>query len=135
MKPLETAFFLRQRKTPAMAPRQNGLNKIVKMAGSAISSVMIGLIVFYQKLISPFLPAACRFQPTCSAYGLQAIRTHGPLRGGTMAAWRIARCHPFGGSGFDPVPAVRGQIAPDKSAESVPQSQGTHEPAPPSQAP
>jgi len=65
-------------------------------------------IHFYRRFISPLSPPSCRFQPTCSAYALEALRTHGPVRGLTLAVRRIARCHPLtwlgGSSGFDPVP-------------------------------
>lgn len=61
-------------------------------------------IRFYQLAISPSLPPACRFEPTCSAYAMEAILRFGVLRGGFLALQRILRCHPWGGSGFDPVP-------------------------------
>ena len=64
-------------------------------------------IRFYQLVISPVLPPACRFYPTWSAYALEAIMTHGVLRGGWLALRRLARCHPWGGSGYDPVPPAR----------------------------
>lgn len=64
-------------------------------------------IRLYQLFISPVLPPACRFYPTCSAYALEAIMTHGVLRGGWLALRRLARCHPWGGSGYDPVPPAR----------------------------
>ena len=64
-------------------------------------------IRFYQLFTSPVLPPACRFYPTCSAYALGAIMTHGVLRGGWLALRRLARCHPWGGSGYDPVPPAR----------------------------
>lgn len=60
------------------------------------------LIRFYKEWISPVLPRACRFQPTCSSYGLQAYEQFGARRGTVLTAWRIARCNPLGGSGFDP---------------------------------
>ena len=65
-------------------------------------------IRFYQWVISPMLPAACRYQPTCSAYAVEAITRHGVLAGGWMALRRLLRCHPWGGSGFDPVPPACG---------------------------
>jgi putative membrane protein insertion efficiency factor len=62
------------------------------------------LIRFYQVCISPLKPACCRFTPTCSQYGLQAFRKHGPIKGLLLTTWRILRCQPWGGSGYDPVP-------------------------------
>lgn len=62
------------------------------------------LIRVYQSLISPILPNACRYTPTCSAYGLQAIQKYGPFKGTWMAMKRIGRCHPWGGNGYDPLP-------------------------------
>jgi putative membrane protein insertion efficiency factor len=64
----------------------------------------IGLIRFYQKCISPLTPPSCRFTPTCSQYTLEAIRKYGVIKGCWLGAKRIARCHPWGGSGYDPVP-------------------------------
>ena len=62
------------------------------------------LIRGYQRGISPLLPASCRFEPSCSEYGYQAITKYGIIRGGAMAAWRVSRCNPFGKGGYDPVP-------------------------------
>ena len=59
---------------------------------------------FYRLVISPLIGSNYRFQPTCSEYALEALRTHGAFRGSWLAAKRIARCHPLGGSGYDPVP-------------------------------
>ncbi len=71
-------------------------------------SLLTAPIVIYRKLVSPLLPPACRFQPSCSAYALEALHTHGPIKGLWLSMRRLARCHPFtilgGGSGFDPVP-------------------------------
>jgi len=66
--------------------------------------IAIFLIRGYQLLLSPLLGSHCRFDPTCSSYAIQAIRDHGTLRGGWLAARRIGRCHPWGGHGYDPVP-------------------------------
>ena len=72
------------------------------------STVLIAPIRFYRKYLSPLFPPACRFQPTCSHYAIEAIETHGPVKGMGLAIRRIARCHPItwlgGSSGFDPVP-------------------------------
>lgn len=62
------------------------------------------LIRFYQRCISPFTPPSCRFTPTCSQYALEAVRRYGPFKGGWLALKRLLRCHPWGGSGYDPVP-------------------------------
>lgn len=62
------------------------------------------LIKIYQTLISPFTPATCRYQPTCSHYAKEALEKHGVWRGGKLALKRIFSCHPWGGSGYDPVP-------------------------------
>jgi len=62
------------------------------------------LIRFYQAAISPYTPAACRFSPTCSSYSLEALQLHGLFKGSWLAIKRIGKCHPWGGSGYDPVP-------------------------------
>jgi putative membrane protein insertion efficiency factor len=62
------------------------------------------LIRFYQTAISPYTPAACRFSPTCSSYSVEALQIHGLLKGSWLAIKRIGKCHPWGGSGYDPVP-------------------------------
>lgn len=65
---------------------------------------LLGMIRLYQRKISPNMPPACRFQPTCSQYALTAIERYGAFRGGGMALWRILRCNPFCKGGYDPVP-------------------------------
>jgi putative membrane protein insertion efficiency factor len=72
-----------------------------------VSAVLRGLIRFYQLFISPVLPPSCRYLPSCSAYAAEAITTHGALRGSWLAVRRLLRCHPWGGSGYDPVPPAR----------------------------
>ena len=62
------------------------------------------LVRFYQIAISPLKPPTCRFTPTCSSYALEALKRHGLFKGGMLAIRRIIRCHPWGGSGYDPVP-------------------------------
>lgn len=68
---------------------------------------LIGLVLVYRYGVSPLLGRPCRFQPTCSEYALEALHRHGAWRGSLLAATRIARCHPWGGSGYDPVPPLR----------------------------
>lgn len=65
---------------------------------------LIGLIKIYQYSVSPLLGPACRFEPSCSAYGIEALKRHGFWKGSVLTIKRIARCHPWGGSGHDPVP-------------------------------
>ena len=69
-----------------------------------IARLMISAIRFYQRRISPANPPCCRFTPTCSNYTMQAILTHGCIKGILLGAWRIARCNPLGKWGYDPVP-------------------------------
>lgn len=64
----------------------------------------IMIIRFYQVVISPLTPASCRYTPTCSHYALEALKKHGLFKGGCLAVKRIFSCHPWGGSGYDPVP-------------------------------
>jgi len=64
------------------------------------------LLLAYRSLISPMLPSTCRFHPSCSVYGMEALRRHGLLRGSWLTVRRVARCHPWHPGGHDPVPAV-----------------------------
>ena len=69
-----------------------------------MKQLLILFVRAYQVVLSPLLPAACRYHPTCSHYAVEALEKHGALRGGWLAMKRIARCHPFRAGGFDPVP-------------------------------
>lgn len=69
-----------------------------------LARALTAAIRFYQKGISPFTPPSCRFHPTCSQYGMEAIEKYGAARGGWLLVRRLARCHPFCKGGFDPVP-------------------------------
>lgn len=82
----------------------NNFVSLSRLVSKIISYFLIGLIRFYQGAISPYLPSSCRYTPTCSHYGVEALKKHGPLKGGWFTLKRIASCHPWGGSGHDPVP-------------------------------
>ncbi len=69
-----------------------------------LTKIMLLPIYFYKYSISPLLPPACRYTPTCSEYAIGALKKHGPLKGSWLALKRIVSCHPWGGSGYDPVP-------------------------------
>jgi putative membrane protein insertion efficiency factor len=68
-------------------------------------AIVVGLLAAYKRWISPLLPPACRFHPTCSEYAREAVATHGLWRGTGLALWRVMRCQPLSRGGFDPVPA------------------------------
>lgn len=69
-----------------------------------LSAILIFPIHCYQRYVSPMLPPSCRFTPTCSQYAVEALQKHGPVKGLYLAIRRLLRCHPWGGSGYDPVP-------------------------------
>jgi putative membrane protein insertion efficiency factor len=69
-----------------------------------LTKLFIAIIRFYQLVISPILPSACRYTPTCSAYGITALKKHGAFKGSVLTIKRIMRCNPWGGHGEDPVP-------------------------------
>ena len=70
-----------------------------------VRTVVLAPLVVYQRAISPALPRRCKYEPTCSAYAVQAIERYGVLRGIALAAWRVLRCNPFSRGGYDPVTA------------------------------
>jgi putative membrane protein insertion efficiency factor len=76
------------------------MNKLLKI----LAVPFVILIKLYQLLISPLFPSSCRYTPTCSNYTLEALKKYGLLKGGWLGLKRILRCHPWGGSGYDPVP-------------------------------
>jgi uncharacterized protein len=86
--------------------------------GRRLRAVVLAPLVAYSKLISPALPRRCRYEPTCSAYAIEAVRSFGVLRGAVLAAWRLLRCNPFSDGGCDPVEAQRlfkpGAAAPSR---------------------
>lgn len=74
---------------------------------SPAAYLLRALVRAYQFVVSPMLGTNCRFLPSCSAYAIEAVETHGAVRGARLSLWRIARCHPWGGAGLDPVPPAR----------------------------
>ncbi len=66
--------------------------------------ILLALLHFYKGAISPYLPNACKYTPTCSVYAMEAIELHGAWKGSLLAIWRILRCNPFSRGGYDPVP-------------------------------
>ena len=80
------------------------LKAIIHGASWVLVSILLLPIWIYQKAISPYTPPSCRFTPTCSEYARQALLKYGPFKGLWLAIKRISRCHPWGGSGYDPVP-------------------------------
>ena len=77
-------------------------------AAGPLALALVGLVQAYRLLLSPVLGPACRFTPSCSAYAADALRAHGAAAGSLLALRRIARCHPWGGQGYDPVPEPGG---------------------------
>lgn len=80
------------------------MKSLFRWLSKGLAAVMIGGIKLYQLILSPMIGRACRYTPTCSNYGLEAIRKYGPFKGGWLTLKRIISCNPWGGSGYDPVP-------------------------------
>ena len=78
--------------------------KVLHLINRLLTQLLLLPIYFYRNCISPLTPPTCRFTPTCSQYAIEAIRKHGPFKGLYLAVRRLLRCHPSGGSGYDPVP-------------------------------
>lgn len=83
-------------------PAPSGLHRAARAAWRVPRFLLVGVVRLYQTAISPWLPASCRYTPTCSEYAVQALRQYGAVRGTVLALWRIGRCHPWGGHGYDP---------------------------------
>ncbi len=83
----------------APKPKNNGLT-----VRDILISVPLALIFIYKRVVSPHLPSACRYTPTCSQYAAEALRKHGLFKGTWLAVKRIVSCNPWGGAGYDPVP-------------------------------
>jgi len=82
--------------------------RMIRVVSAFVGGFLGWTIRAYQLLVAPVLPGSCRYYPSCSEYARLAIAEHGPLLGGWLAIKRIFRCHPWGGSGVDPVPAAAG---------------------------
>lgn len=80
------------------------MKRLLGLLRQALVWILLLPIYFYKGAISPLTPPSCRFTPSCSTYALEAIQKHGPFKGLYLALRRILRCHPWGGSGYDPVP-------------------------------
>lgn len=80
------------------------VRKALRWLGKGVGLCMIGCIKAYQLTLSPLIGRACRYTPTCSNYGIEAIRKYGPVKGGWLTLKRLLSCNPWGGSGYDPVP-------------------------------
>ncbi|MBR5154623.1 MAG: membrane protein insertion efficiency factor YidD [Alphaproteobacteria bacterium] len=89
-----------------MTKNKNTLKKLLFSIHYGIKCLLLLFLKFYKKCISPFLPCACRYTPTCSEYMMEAIEKYGILKGGLLGIKRLLRCSPWGGSGYDPVPSL-----------------------------
>ena len=94
----------RSKKESEQFSRQSQPHRLWRKVRSACAWPLILLVKFYRACISPYKTPCCRFTPTCSQYALEALQKYGPIKGTWLAVRRILRCHPFGGSGYDPVP-------------------------------
>ena len=91
------------RLAPGPANRQFPGRMMTRLVSRLVSGVLRGAIRLYQLTLAYFFVGACRYEPSCSAYAMEAVERHGALRGTVLAAWRILRCNPFSHGGFDPV--------------------------------
>jgi putative membrane protein insertion efficiency factor/ribonuclease P protein component len=102
-----------------LAPPRTGIGRVLAWIGWPVRSLLIGLVWVYRQTISPILPPTCRYHPSCSAYGFEALKVHGAAKGTALTAWRVMRCNPFSDGGLDPVPA-RGAWRPDIHPDGTP---------------
>lgn len=102
---------------------RSGVGRVLWWIGWPIRSLLLGLIWVYRNTVSPMLPPTCRYHPSCSAYGFEALRVHGAAKGAVLAGWRVLRCNPFTPGGLDPVPergSWRPSIHPDGTPRVAP---------------
>ena len=83
------------------------MKRSLEVVRGVLTQVILLPLNLYRGLISPALPRRCKYEPTCSAYAVEALRAHGPLRGTVLAVWRLLRCNPFSHGGYDPVEVQR----------------------------
>lgn len=102
--------------TVALTSQPSQPSQPSRPARSWATRAVLAPIRFYRLAISPLRPPVCRFEPSCSAYALEAIETHGPGRGSWLALRRLSRCHPFHAGGHDPVPSLVGHHGPARIA-------------------
>lgn len=88
-------------------PGLSRLRALPGLIGHIVAGLLVGVLRVYKRFVSPLLPPACRFYPTCSTYASEAVTVHGPARGLWLGLRRICRCHPFNPGGYDPVPPAR----------------------------
>ena len=93
---------------------------MVRLVSRALVALLIAPLRLYKYFLSPMLPPACRFHPSCSVYAMGALRVHGPFRGLYLAVRRISKCHPLHAGGLDPIPAKNGVAAAELLAHSDP---------------
>ncbi len=86
-----------------------------------MKELLMAMLRIYKRLVSPMLPPACRYVPSCSEYAMEAVERHGAIRGSALAAWRLMRCHPFAKGGYDPVPSSERRVqSPEYEGQSSP---------------
>ena len=98
---------------------RSGVHQVLFWIGWPIRSLLLALIWVYRHTISPILPPTCRYHPSCSAYGFEALQVHGAAKGTALTVWRVLRCNPFTPGGLDPVPP-RGAWRPDIHPDGTP---------------
>lgn len=103
----------------AVDDRSHGLRQVLGLIGWPIRALLLGLIWTYRHTVSPMLPPTCRYHPSCSAYGFEALTVHGAAKGSVLAVWRVLRCNPFTPGGLDPVPRP-GHWRPDIHPDGTP---------------
>ena len=85
-------------------PCNESSSRFLQLCKRASALPLLVLVKFYQYCISPLTPPSCRFTPTCSQYAVEALKKYGPIKGSWLTIKRLSKCHPWGGSGYDPVP-------------------------------